>query len=143
MAVAALVLGILAVLADIIPFGAFIGLPFGLVAMILGIIARKKAKAESAPTGMATAGMALGITGLALGALLASACAYCVKVGGDLNKEMEQQQQQRRADPAYKKQMDDFNNALKEGDKKPGAAVEPEKKAPAALPADPKAQDEK
>lgn len=108
MAVAALILGILAVVADILPFGSFAGWFIGLVAMILGIVARKKAQSENVPTGMATAGMALGITGLALGVLMAGSCMYCIKAGGDMNREMEQQ---RRSDPSFRRGSDNFMNA--------------------------------
>ncbi|MSP63235.1 MAG: DUF4190 domain-containing protein [Myxococcales bacterium] len=116
MAIASLILGIIGLLGSIFGagFGIFVGGPFALIAMILGILGRKNLKAQNQPTGMATAGMALGIVGLALGVVFFAACMYCAKVGGDMGKEMQKQMEN---DPALKKSMDDFNKALKEGAK--------------------------
>lgn len=90
MAVASLVLGILGLLMVLIPsFGmtALIGLLMGIVALILGIIGRKKAVEQQEPTGLATAGLVLGIISLVLGGAIFAACTYCQhKVG----KAMEQ-----------------------------------------------------
>lgn len=90
MAVASLVLGILGLLMVLIPsFGmtALIGLLMGIVALILGIIGRKKAVEQQEATGLATAGLVLGIISLVLGGAIFAACTYCQhKVG----KAMEQ-----------------------------------------------------
>src|SRR5438046_3116940 len=75
---------------------------------------RKKSKAENAPTGMATAGLVVGIISLVLGCLIFAACALCMKMGAEMNREM---QKQAETDPQLRKQLDDFNRALKEGDK--------------------------
>ena len=66
-ATASLVLGILAVLLFVV-WGALV---FGPVAIVLGVIARNEIKANPAKGGygMATAGMTLGIVGLALWAV--------------------------------------------------------------------------
>jgi hypothetical protein len=77
MGIASLVLGILAVLSSFVTWG-FGGMGLGLIAMILGILGRKAAAQEGQPTGMATAGMALGISGLALGVVFFVTCALCV-----------------------------------------------------------------
>jgi len=66
MSVAAMVLGIIAMVIGWIPGVGWLGLPCAIVALILGIIGRKKAKEVGAPTGMATAGVVLGIISLAV-----------------------------------------------------------------------------
>jgi hypothetical protein len=73
-AVAALILGILGLPLSFV-FGA--GFPFALVALILGAVARKKALNEGTPTGLATAGLAIGITGVVLSVLIGGSCAAC------------------------------------------------------------------
>jgi uncharacterized membrane protein len=78
--VAALVLGILGIVMALVPsFGIsqMIGVVVGIVALILGIISRRKAKDEGERTGAATAGIVLGIIALVLSALLFAACKYC------------------------------------------------------------------
>ena len=72
MAIAALVLGIIS-LVPIIPFP--IGPISAIVGLVLAVIARKKAKEENAPSGMATAGMVLCIIGLALSIIFWAFCA--------------------------------------------------------------------
>jgi len=118
MAIAALILGIVGLLASLFTAGIG-GLPFGLVALILGILGRKKAAAENAPTGMATAGMVMGIISLALGAVLFIMCSLCVgaavKGAQEAQKQMEEQMKN---DPNLKKSMDDFQKQLDEAAKK-------------------------
>lgn len=76
MAVASLVLGIIAILSSVVG-GAFslgwVGSACGIVAIILGAIARK-----SAQKGMATAGLVLGIISLVWGILSTVVCAACI-----------------------------------------------------------------
>ena len=60
MAVAALVLGICAL---VLPYAGFAA---GIVGLILGIMARKRLVEAGRPTGMATAGLIMSIVGLAL-----------------------------------------------------------------------------
>ena len=64
MSVAAMVLGILGMVIGWIPGLNWLGLPCAIVALVLGIIGRKKAKEVGAPTCMATAGVVLGIISL-------------------------------------------------------------------------------
>ncbi len=61
MAVASLVLGIIALVAGLVPcVGLYVALPLGLTGLILGIVARKAAaKEEGGSTGMATAGLVI------------------------------------------------------------------------------------
>jgi hypothetical protein len=101
MAVAALVLGILGTLSSLSVIGILPGVLLSVLALVLGILARKQAVNESRPTGMATAGLVLGIVGTAIGALLFAACAACVggvnKMGREMEREARQQEQARLA----------------------------------------------
>lgn len=72
MAVAALVLGIVAIVFSFIGLS-WLGLILGIVGIILAIVAKKQN-----PTGMATAGLVLSIIGVVLCALIFIACAACV-----------------------------------------------------------------
>jgi len=88
--VASLVLGILALVLALIPsFGytALLGVVLGIAALILGIVGRKQAVERGEKTGVATAGVVLGIIGLIFSALIFAACQYCQhKVGKAINK---------------------------------------------------------
>lgn len=92
MSVAALVLGILGIVLALVPsFGItqMIGVVLGIVALVLGIIGRKQAVDEGRPTGLATAGLVLGIVSMVFAALLFAACKYCEhKVTTGLEKGM-------------------------------------------------------
>ena len=77
MSIAAMVLGILAMVVGWIPGVGWLGLPCAIVALILGIIGRKKAKEVGAPTGMATAGVVLAIISLGV-TVLATICIVCL-----------------------------------------------------------------
>jgi hypothetical protein len=111
-AIAALVLGIIGTLFSLIPgVGYWIGIPLSLVAVILGVVARKNAAANNQPTGSATAGLALGIVGLVVGILMFVACALCMKAANDQAKKFAD-------DPAFKKSMEDFDKAMKDAEKK-------------------------
>ena len=72
MATASLVLGIIA----LVPFIPFPIAPLSaIVGLVLGVLARKKARDMGAPTGMATAGMVLSIIALALSIIFWAFCA--------------------------------------------------------------------
>ncbi len=75
MAVASLVLGILSLVAAILPFlPSWLGAVLGIIGIILGALARK----DSEKAGMATAGMVLSIIGTVLCLIFWVACAACV-----------------------------------------------------------------
>jgi hypothetical protein len=123
-AIASLILGILGIVSGFFTVG-FGGMGLGLIALILGILGRKKAAAENQPKGMATAGMVLGIVGLALGVIFFVTCSLCVAA---VNKSATEMQKQMENDPNFKKSMDDFNKQLQESMKnaeKTGAAPAP------------------
>jgi hypothetical protein len=85
MPVAALVLGILSTICSLTVLLWPVGVSLGVVALILGIAGRKTAAANHQPTGLATAGVALGGVGIGLGILLFVACAV-YRPGGDGSK---------------------------------------------------------
>lgn len=89
MAVAALVLGILGTLFSLTGWLFWIGVPLSVVALVLGILGRKQAANEGRGTGMATAGLVLGIIGAALGLLVFVACASCMKKLNDVGKQIQ------------------------------------------------------
>lgn len=81
MGVAALILGIIAIVFAIIPGLGWIGAIIGVIGIVLGAVA-KKSDAK-----MATGGLVLSIIGTALGLILYLSCVYCAsKVGGELEK---------------------------------------------------------
>jgi hypothetical protein len=78
MAVAGLIMGILSLVGGAIPAtAAFPMWLFGLVGIILSALARSKAKKESQPAGMATAGLVLSIIGFVLALITFIACLAC------------------------------------------------------------------
>ena len=72
MAIAALVCGILSLVCACFGTFAWIGVVLGIVAVVLGVMANKKGKDTKA-----TAGLVMGIIGLALSAIIAIACTVC------------------------------------------------------------------
>jgi multisubunit Na+/H+ antiporter MnhG subunit len=72
MAMAALVLGILAVVFAFIPFLNFLSPILGIIGIILAVMSRKQEKSSAA-----TAGLILSIIGLALGIFMWIACTVC------------------------------------------------------------------
>jgi|GEM_PF-1796871 len=92
MGVAALVLGIIGVLFSLNPWLFWVGIPLSVLALVLGVVASKRASADPAnkqPSGAATAGIILGIIGTALGVLVFAACAMCAKGVSDLGKQID------------------------------------------------------
>jgi uncharacterized membrane protein YeaQ/YmgE (transglycosylase-associated protein family) len=91
MGVAALVLGIIGTLFSLNWITVWVGVPMSIIALVLGILARKQLTKDAKPTGMATAGMVLGIVGTAIGALIFAACASCMAGVSALGKEAQKQ----------------------------------------------------
>lgn len=79
-AVASLVLGILSILSSFtivwVGFG-WLGLVFGIVGIVMGVMAKKRN-----PSGMATAGLVLSIIGTALCSITFIACVACIGAVG-------------------------------------------------------------
>lgn len=77
MAVASLVLGIVGIvvtwLFPLLP----IGLILGVIAIVLAVLGKKSLVAQGKKTGMATAGLVLGIISAALGGIVFAACMIC------------------------------------------------------------------
>jgi hypothetical protein len=88
MAVAALVLGIIGTLFSLNWLTVWVGGPMAIIALVLGILARKQLAAEGRPTGMATAGMVLGIVGTTVALLIFAVCASCAAAVGTAGKQM-------------------------------------------------------
>lgn len=80
MSIAALVCGILGLVGGFIPIVQKFTLILAIVAIVLGAKAMKKAKALGEPSGMAIAGMVLGIVSVAITVLMI-ACVACVAGG--------------------------------------------------------------
>jgi hypothetical protein len=97
MAVAALVLGIVGLVFAFIPGLNFVGGIAGIIAIILGALGRKQLKAQSQPTGTATAGLVMGIISTVLGVLLYILCVAAVagvaKMGEEALKDPKLQEQ--------------------------------------------------
>jgi hypothetical protein len=100
MGVAALVLGIIGTLSTITIWGVWLGLPLSVVALVLGVLGRKQAVNQQQPTGVATAGLVLGIVGTAIGALVFAMCASCFAgvsaIGKQAEKEIEKAQKEQK-----------------------------------------------
>ncbi|MBQ8540595.1 MAG: DUF4190 domain-containing protein [Clostridia bacterium] len=77
MAIASLVLGIVSVVLSVFG-GSLIGLPVGIVGVIMGVLAKKK----TPENGMATAGLVCSIIGTAVSGLVFVACVGCASCYG-------------------------------------------------------------
>ena len=142
MGTAGLVLGIVGTIFSLIPLMFWIGAPLALLGLVLGVVGRKQAITEGQPTGMATAGIVLGIIGLVIGVSMWVLCSMCTN---SARKGWEKAVN----DPEFKKQFGDdklkndfdkaFNDALEEAKKK-ADEKNAAKKAPAAAPAPAPAQ---
>jgi hypothetical protein len=87
MGVAALVLGIIGLLASLNPWLVFVSVPLGIIAIILGVIGRRAGVRDHLPTSSATAGMVLGICAVVVAALMWVVCTMVVRsVGNSLEK---------------------------------------------------------
>ncbi|MDR1668522.1 MAG: DUF4190 domain-containing protein [Oscillospiraceae bacterium] len=84
MAVASLVLGIISLVFMFIPGVSFVGIAAGVVAVILGALAMKQLKAAGQPTGMATAGLVMGIVGLAIATIVTIVCGAAICAAGNV-----------------------------------------------------------
>jgi hypothetical protein len=73
--VAALVLGILGTLLSLVPLMFWLGVPLGIVAAVLAVLARNRDMAASRSTGLSTAGLVLGTLGIVIGV-----CMYGARV---------------------------------------------------------------
>jgi len=78
MAIAALVCGILGIIGMFLPIIKYFSFILAILAIRFGVIARKEARKAEQETGMATAGLVLGIIGVCIGgiAVLCVICAF-------------------------------------------------------------------
>lgn len=78
-AIAGLVLGIVALIICWIPvWGAIPSLPMAIVGLVLSVLGGKKAKAAGQKSGLATAGLVIGIIATVLSAITFLTCGVCV-----------------------------------------------------------------
>jgi membrane-bound ClpP family serine protease len=96
--IAALVLGILAILMAVIPSFAVtqgIGAVLAVLSLVFGVLGRSQASREGQPTGLSTAGMVLGIVAFVLNVIIFAACQFCVyKVGEGIEQGLKEAQKQ-------------------------------------------------
>jgi hypothetical protein len=118
MGIAALVLGIVSLVFCFTGGLAFIAPILGIVGIILGVIARKKAIAAKESTGAATAGFVMSIIGVILGTILWLACIACASAAtkglSDVvnDPKFQKQLNDMKADPELKKQIEEANKEL-------------------------------
>jgi hypothetical protein len=137
MAVASLVLGILGLIASIIPPLFVVGVPLALIATVLGVVSRRTAAQNQQPTGLATGGMVTGIIGVMIGVAMYAACAGIMNRAKEMSKDPKKMQEafekNKEFQEAFKKAIEESQNEGAPG--APGAAP----KSPAAQPASPAA----
>jgi hypothetical protein len=111
--VAALILGIVATILSLSVVLFYAAIPVGLVAIVIGVLARKRAMNAGQPTGAATAGLALGVVGVILGLVLYAACTYVTRRA---NLEFERVRQKTRVHQQGHEFEDTFNKLLAPSD---------------------------
>ena len=105
MAVAALVLGILAMLFGLIPLFAFVAFPMAVLAVIFGAVGRKRGKERGKGKGMATAGLITGLCGFALAIIGVVVMNDAVN---ELNEDLNE------IDAEFQRDMDELDRQLEE-----------------------------
>jgi hypothetical protein len=107
--VAALILGIVSTALSLSVVLFYVAIPVGLAAVVVGVLARKRAMATGQPTGTATAGVALGVVGVILGLVLYAACAYVTR---QANEQFEKVRRETRVHQQDQKFDETFNKLL-------------------------------
>lgn len=82
MAIASMVLGIISLVFVFSGFGSFIGFILGIIAVVLGAVA--KSKKPPVNKGSATAGFIMGLISLIFGLIITISCVACIGVVSDL-----------------------------------------------------------
>ena len=78
-AVAGMVLGIIGVVCGVLSgYLSLIGLPVAIVGLVLSVIGGKQLKASGQPSGIATAGLVLGIIAVVFTAIAFFTCGICI-----------------------------------------------------------------
>lgn len=79
MSIAALICGVLGIVGSFIPVVCYVTLILSILGIVFGVKGQKIAKATGEGKGLATAGLVLGIVGVAFGAVgaLCAICAVC------------------------------------------------------------------
>jgi len=81
-AVAALIVGVVAVLVALVPFVGVIAVPLGLAAVVFGVIGRRRGKRSGLGKGTATTGLITGAAGMILGAAITVLFVWVVQQSG-------------------------------------------------------------
>ncbi|MBQ9773545.1 MAG: hypothetical protein IJW30_02670 [Clostridia bacterium] len=76
-AIAGLVLSIVGLVISFFGILSFVGLPCAIVGLVLSVLGGKSLKAAEQPTGLATAGLVVGIIATALCSILFLTCGLC------------------------------------------------------------------
>ena len=84
-AIAGFVCAIVGLVLGFIPgIFALLGLPVAIVGLVLSVLGGKKLKADNQPSGMATAGLVIGIIATVFTAITFFACGICVLVAASV-----------------------------------------------------------
>ena len=81
LAIAGLIFGIAACVCCWAGYGAIAGIVCGILGIVFSVLAKKSYTALGQKSGMATAGLILGIVGLILSIIMLIACVICVAAG--------------------------------------------------------------
>jgi len=76
--IAGLVLGIVSIVICWFGFASFVALPLAIVGLILSVVGGKKLKANGMKSGIATAGLVIGIIAVVLSGIAFISCGLCV-----------------------------------------------------------------
>lgn len=131
MGVAALVLGIFGTVLSLVPYVFYAGLALSTLALVLGVVARKSAIQRARPSGTATAGLVLGVVGLAVGLTMWAVCYQATRGTEHAIEDF----QKKMTDPAVQKRIQkdnaDFDKTFKDtfgaGLEEPGKKEEKKK----------------
>ena len=78
LAITGFVLGIVSVVLCWFGVFSFLALPLAIVGLVLSIVGGKKLKANNMPTGLATAGLVIGIISVVLTGIVFVSCGLCI-----------------------------------------------------------------
>ncbi len=85
LAIAGFVCGIVALVLSVLTgFFSIVALPLAIVGLVLSVVGGKKLKANEQKSGLATAGLVVGIISVCISAILFFTCGICVLVFGSI-----------------------------------------------------------
>ena len=116
MGIAAIVIGTLGVISALLPtFGIsqLVGIVLGIIALVLGVIARKQSRELGLATGGPTAGIILGVMATLISVLLYASCVYWAKRVGDSVGRVGEDFKKQLNNKAFKKAMEQAHQEQK------------------------------